>query len=82
MAAYPIQTDDLEDRLLEADHTEEVHRIGREAVMAVHEPASNGCFYTALVEETGWYVTGHQEYRDRTQVFFAPTVTAPDGESR
>jgi len=45
-------------------------------------PTHARCFYTALVEETGWYVTGHQEYRDRTQVFFAPTVRSPDGESR
>jgi len=81
MAAYPVPVGDLEDRLLEADHTEEVHRIGREAVMAVHEPASNGCFYAALVEETGWYVTGHQDYRDRTQVFLTPSVSSPDGET-
>jgi hypothetical protein len=82
MAAYPVPIDDLEDRLLEADHTEQVQRIGQDAIMVVHGPDSNGCFYSSLIEETGWYVTGHQDYRGRTQVFLAPTVSSPDGESR
>jgi len=81
MTEYPAPPAEVRDRLMEGDHALETHRIGREAVMVVHERESRGCFYSKLTEETGWYVAGHQEVDGLTQVFVCPTISgAQEGD--
>jgi len=76
MTMTPAGPAEVQERLMEGDHTEETHQIGQGVVMAVSKRSQNGAFYTVLTRETGWYVVGHQEVDGRTQVYLTPL---PDG---